>query len=617
MTRKRFKGLFRLKGKVNPVKIFGFDTETYDNNSKMVLCSIVGDNYTKVFDNKMDFIKEITSNRCFRNSYICATNLLFDLFAIFTMEEVFSFFNTIERQGNLILAKAYVKYDKNDHGLYTKERVPKGEAGSKYYKITFIDSGNHLKKSVKALGKIVGLPKLPQPSFLGEYPKNSEEYQELVKYNIRDSEITYRFMKFLQESYNKLGCNMKITSSSTSKDLFQRKFMKSGWFQEDRDIIINSYKSFYGGRTETFKRGIFLSDNYNNIKSYDVNSLYPYCLRNRSYPYPDSYTRDKVTVDDIDSFEGFCKATLLTPKDGLNNVPIIPAKTDKLLFPEGTVSGYYDFHSLRTAINEGYEIQSLKEGIIYENTFKPFKHFIDALYKKRLEFIKEGNPTELAIKIAMNSFYGKFGYNYIDKEILCDGNSLLKTDPNATIYPTKDNNIYRVVTSDDSYIPGYVFPVFSIYTTSYAREYMYNKFYKKLGDDHLFYTDTDCVFTDKKLATSEGLGKLKLENEFEELCLVKPKFYSGKTVDDKNLVKVKGVHGSIKDYDTFKQLILSNNFEVETRHFRKLRSSIGDNNKYVNEIYQQIKHLGLDDDKRVWEKERFTQEVQSSTPIIL
>ena len=275
--------------------------------------------------------------------------------------------------------------------------------------------------------------------------------------------------------------------------------------------------------------------------------------------------------------------------------------------------------SLRTALKEGYEIQVASDGIIYENTFQPFKQFIDSLYKKRLEFKKDNNATELSIKIAMNSFYGKFGYNYIDKELLCDGNSLLTADPDATIYPTKDNNIYRVVSSDESHIPSYVFPVMSIYTTSYAREYMFNKFYKKLGEDHLFYTDTDCVFTDKKLPTEEGLGKLKLENDFDELCLVKPKFYSGKTVDDKNLVKVKGVHGSISCYDTFKKLILNKDFTVQTRHFRKLRSAIGysKNDKYVNQIYEQIKHLGLDDNKRIWEKDNFTPEIQSSKPIVL
>ena len=89
-------GLRPLKGKVKPIKIFGFDIETYNNNKNFCCGSIVGDNYCKFFRDKQEMINDFSSNRNFRNSYLVATNLMFDFFGLFDIEEAINKFNIIE-----------------------------------------------------------------------------------------------------------------------------------------------------------------------------------------------------------------------------------------------------------------------------------------------------------------------------------------------------------------------------------------------------------------------------------------------------------------------------------------------------------------------------------------
>lgn len=188
------RGMRELKGKINNKKIFGFDVETYDHNKKFLCASIIGQNYKKFYTYKKisgiesdgdinDMIKELYSNRIFRGSYIVATNLMFDFFSIFPIEKTFDCFKVIERQGGLILATSYCKY-KKPYGLFSitkiNEMIQEGiikDKGRETYKITFIDSLNHLKGSVESLGEIININKLDKPDFLGLHPKNLSDWR--------------------------------------------------------------------------------------------------------------------------------------------------------------------------------------------------------------------------------------------------------------------------------------------------------------------------------------------------------------------------------------------------------------------------------------------------------
>lgn len=607
------KGLKKLDGKVREYNIFGFDIETANNNKDFLLGSIVGKDYEKVFYDAESMRNEIATNRIFKGSYICASQLTFDYCMLFPdLEENFKHSEIIERSSAIIYVKTHVSYDEDDNKFYGKHQI-KGNSEN-YYPILFIDSLNHLRATVQSLGNIIQMPKLKRPDHLGCTPKSKKEWNKLIKYNIRDSQITYNFMKWLQKQYNNLGCNMKVTISATALDLFRRKYLHGFWKQEEKNFIQFQYKGYHGGRCEAFKRGVFSSKNYGKINVYDIVSLYPFCLRNFKYPVPDGYEAKKVNVEKILSFEGVADIELKAPKEML--IPYLPFKSEKLLFPVGKIKGTYDFFSIREALKLGYEIKKLGKGLIYENTFKPFKTYIDSLFNLRKEFKKNNSDIQLVPKILMNSFYGKMGFNYSNKEKLISSEELVtrKDFETVTIIPhAEGSNLYRVITTDESYIPNYVFPLLPLYVTSYARNVLYN-YFKNIGFERILYTDTDSIFTTRTINTGSDIGNLQLEKRFDEVCIVKPKFYGG-IIEENEQIRIKGLHGKLKNYAQMKKLVKENNFKVNCEHFAKLRTAL-QKRRYINEVYNMSKEMQLEDDKRIWEKNKFTLEPQSSKPIL-
>lgn len=597
------KALRPLKAKIKERSIYAFDIETYNNNRDFLCGSIYGDTGYKFFTDKESMIQDILTCRNYKDSYICATNLMFDFYSLFNIHESLEWFNILERQGSLVYAETYIN-DSSPRCFH-----PVREKG--YNKITFIDSGNHLRSSVQNLGKIVSLPKMDAPIFLGQKPKDTEEWEYLKEYNIRDSMITYKFMKFCQSEYNKLGANLKMTVSSTALDKFRRSHLKYEIAQEPLSSLKRAYKSYYGGRTEVFKRGLFSSENGYNIKSYDVNSLYPYCLKSFEYPDVRSYrVFEKISTDMLERFEGVCYAELKSP---YMDIPFLPMKQVKLLFPTGILKGYYDFATLRHAMNLGYDIIILRDAVVYFNKMHIFKEYVEELYNTRMELKKRGDSSEIIVKLLLNSFYGKFGYRFYNKERLVPSHLLDSYSKGYNIMPTRDESIFRVITTENSNIPSYCIPVFSVYTTAYSRILMHDKF-KQIGYDNIYYTDTDCIFTTKRLETSNDIGCLKVEHDFKELILCRPKFYAGLEAD-KGIIKAKGVYNSMLDYNMFKDMLKNNYFKSDMTNFLKLRSAIG-TNRYINMTSTVSKDINLNDDKRYWEN-IFNMEPQDSTPIDL
>jgi hypothetical protein len=596
-----------VEGKPRITRIFAFDIETHENNQEFTCASIVGDDYTKFFYDRESMISEITHNPIFENSQLWATNLMFDFNAIFPdPAHYLRDFSIIERQGSIVMAKTYIYMGK----MFHPDSVPRKLKSHNFRPITFLDSANHLKSSVERLGDIIQIEKMQKPTFLGNKPINESQWRELKEYNLRDSLITFTFMKFLQKTYTELNCSLKITASSSAMDYFRRNNLDRWMPQEPKANILDCYKGYYGGRTEVFKRGLFQDD----VKCYDVNSLYPYCLKSFPYPLPDPkhcYRKEKITHEDIENFEGVASVELKAPS---LNIPFLPQRGDKLLFPVGRITGWHDFYSIRKALSMGYEIEALHEGVVYEQVYKPFVDFVTELYIKRKELQKEQNQKHLIPKLLMNSFYGKWGYKFMEKEMLGTEEQIGDMFETHSVIPTRKEGVYRFVTTENSKIPKYVFPIFSLYTTAYARAVMFD-YYKKLKDD-VYYTDTDSLYTSKKLETSKELGDLKEEYRFKEICFMRPKMYCGVTRDDHTIMKIKGINPTDLNYAGMMHCIESNKYNFRMNRFIKLRGSLA-HDAHINSVVSITKTLNVNDNKRIWEKPTFTLLPQNSEPIVI
>lgn len=599
--------------KIKKYKLYGFDIETYGKHNKFLMGSIVNENEKYVFWNQKEMQDFILTNRNLYNSRVYASNLGFDFLGLFGNE-----FNNLSKFSYIIRGSEFINisYSKNN--------------------INFGDTFNFLKMSVKNLGKIINIPKLNTPSFLGKKPKNETEKKILETYNIRDSYVTFKFMEFLQNGFNDLGTSLKYTIASTSLNLFKNKYLKTWIQQPDLDDIKIMYNAYYGGRTEIFYRGLI-----KNVYLYDINSLYPYVMKKYEYPNPNTLFKPKnFNKENIIKYDGISFVSLFCP---LNiDYPLLPYRRDeKLIFPTGFINGWYSNVELRKSFDLGYKLLKIHKQILYKSNFKIFDNYISDLYKKRLKYKEENNNLQIVYKIALNSLYGKFAQKLNQSEIYFVNNQEDKNKVNEFIKtnierknkgldiryyidtPDKrlikksgviyeEPRLYYVVDLENSQYPKFINPILSLYITAYARLELYNWFEKIFSKNgKVFYCDTDSVITNIKLPESSGLGKMKKEYDIKKGILIKPKFYYMKCQDDKEIMKLKGLM-KVNNFEQFKNILITQRHKYIK--FTKFKESLRRDLNF-NQIIEIEKFLDLEDNKRIWKNKKINFEnLEKSKP---
>ena len=448
------------------------------------------------------------------------------------------------------------------------------------------------------MGLSIGHPKLEMTDFAGASDSAIE------KYNIRDSEITYRYMVWFQNELNNMGGELKPTLPSSGMDLWRRKYLyetinQPSWLKNQI-----CYESYYGGRTECFHKGM-IDDFY----VYDINSMYPFIMLR---PFPD-INHLRFNKEDSDEFileyEGCARVTIYAPP---MYIPILPYKhMDRLLFPCGYLTGTWTNTELRYAMENGYSLIKTHWNLYSTDTENYFENFILDLYEKRMEYAHDKRSEEYIIKILMNSLYGKFGTK-IDKR----GSGLLRTIDDST----RLEDLVGAMIYDDKYyikaldrIPVYVLPLLSSYVTSQSR-ILLHKYISKVRN---YYCDTDSLFTPTRLETSTELGDLKLEYTVTRGWIFGNKMYYliCEELDDP-IIKCKGIPYSKLAFfyeDLFERL--DKKMVLNFTKFVKMKEALR-RNLIPNQILDYHKTISLYGfDKRMWDDKQFNIYRQSTDTI--
>ncbi|MFW6130098.1 MAG: DNA polymerase [Atribacterota bacterium] len=614
------------KQQINKKKIWGFDIETFGDKNEFIMGSLVSDNETYVFWNKEELKDFLINSHKLRDSYIFATNLGFDFLGTFGDSfESLAQFKYIIRSSDFIC----IKYENNKQN------------------VVFLDTMNHLKLGVKNIGSIIGINKLKQPDFIGRMPINVYECRELEEYNIRDSYISFKFAKFLQDAYNELGTNIKYTVASTSFNLFKNKYLKHIIEQPEKEILKIIFNAYYGGRTECFIHGFIQCSENEELSLYDINSLYPFVMKKYNYPFPNSLKySDNPDLDLINKYMGISYCYVSVP-DNIK-YPVLPYRHKnksefKLIFPRGKFYGWYSHIELKKAIELGYKIIPY-ESYYYTQSFNPFKDFVSDLYKKRLWYKQQGSKMEIVTKILLNSLYGKmaqkleqtelyfcfskeqkekinefFESNY--KRTLKGEEVRYKIDsPDLNIIKNENgecieqNRLYYITDLETTNYPKFINPIIPIYVTAYARLELYKLFEEAYNNGcDIYYCDTDSIISNHKFDTSSKLGGLKKEYDIDKMILVKPKLYYIKCKNGEEVYKTKGLMG-IKDYDSFVNIIKNKKYSYTK--FTKFKESLRRKLDF-NEKLEVNKEIDLNDDKRIFYKQFSLNDYSDSKPVIV
>lgn len=402
-------------------------------------------------------------------------------------------------------------------------------------RITFIDTMNWFKSSLKEIGEEIGVPK-------SEIDFNTCKPLELIAYCVQDVEILVQVMARYKKWYSSIAeDNISYTRSGDAMRLAYNRMPETKWYiHKNYEQIQAEYDSYQGGRTEAFRQGD-LSGSM--IYALDVNSLYPYIMQTRKYagaPVHDIPREDfESTVLEDNKY-----STLAHVKVNISE-PYLPFRSDmSLIFPVGSFTAWYTGDELKTLVERG-DIEELYERYHYYRT-TDFSSVIKPLYDARLKYKEAGEVLQANnTKLIMNSIYGKYGQlveaiqprhvcppenmsdmpDYSDKAEYGDGIKEI----GGWIYATSKNIASNTAA-----------PIIASEITANARMYMWNMI-KIAGRDNVVYMDTDSLFVSEagreRLAHLEhdsDLGKLKLEKSGDDLHIYGPKHYS---ISDKHVIR--------------------------------------------------------------------------------
>ncbi len=397
-----------------------------------------------------------------------------------------------------------------------------------------------------------------------------------------------------------ININKFLTLSSLAFGIFRTHFLKNDIIpQLTGEIEKDIRMSYTGGAVDMYiptpPKGV-------KIYCYDVNSLYPFVMKNNLMPTgkPIKFYGDIRKIDS-NAF-GFFYCNIKTPNNLIHPILQTHVKVNKgirTIAPLGSWNDMIFSAEMDNAIKFGYKFNILW-GYKFESKYI-FKSYVETLYNLRLKFIKS-NPLNLIAKLLLNSLYGRFGMvdsfidififnNFKEFKIWYDihNEDIIEFEElgNKVIvqYKSDDKNkktdLYGTLETHNVSIP------IAAAITAYARIHMSQ--FKNNPDFKLYYSDTDSAYIDrplpKHMVSNSILGKMKLENICKKAIFLGPKMYYLETIDGNIIYKVKGLKHEIKlTRDDFESLLIKQSFleKFQTKWIKNL--SLG-NIQIRNDLY--------------------------------
>lgn len=421
----------------------------------------------------------------------------------------------------------------------------------------------------------------------------------VIEYCKKDVEITQSFLTNIYISLLNSGISWRYYTNSISGisiNIFKTCFKNNNVvLSVEKNIDLAIRPSYYGGRCEVF--GNPFDNDF--IFHYDFTGMYTNRLKEK---YPCGNPSFIISINKIDK-PGFYSVTVNSKNF---DIPILPYRSEKLLFPNGIFSGVYWYEELKLFEKNGGIIEKINWAYIYDKEEKLFEDFADYCKNMRVR----DKLSNVLWKMIPNSFIGRMGIKpEYEKTIIIDENDY---DPrnmnvisdkkinNKYIVRIKTCNIKKKINSNVTY---------AAITTSKARIIWWEAAMTVIKNGgRLLYCDTDSLFVSyKRDVSDEKHGDVfwdsnKEDTVIKDACFATSKAYSLKMNDDGNKTKIKGVPKDSMSFDDFKKTFYSSeNAEIQTSQFKKSNLEIK-----IIDVSKNITMSGYD--KRVFSLDKKTTE---------
>jgi len=421
-------------------------------------------------------------------------------------------------------------------------------------KIVCLNFQNFFRLSVKEIGEIIGRQKK-----VVDFKTVSRE--DLKSYCVEDVKIikdAFDKWRAFCERYD-LGTFGK-TLPSQAFNSFRHRFMNERIYIHNRDVVSRlERRAYFGGRTECFYIGKKTDKRYYYL---DINSFYPYVMRNYQYPAKLVYYDD---ICDLSKLEKMLRTGCTIAEVNLTTKePVYPVRyNSRTVFPVGTFDACLSTEGLRRELAKG-NINRVWEVAHYQSAYI-FKKYVAYFWGLKKKYRDEKNKGwEHIAKLFLNTLYGKFGQK--NDEVVwsrpCDPELVFREvlfhidEGFLTVHTCFGGMEREVRLSVTEAINSFV--GICSHVTEYARLLLWD-YMKIAGRENVFYCDTDSLIVNeagrRRLSpyVSPGeLGKFKVEDVSRFIDIRGAKDYTFGSVS-----KTKGIRKNAEkiDEDTFRQVM--------------------------------------------------------------
>lgn len=353
-----------------------------------------------------------------------------------------------------------------------------------------------------------------------------------IEYAKRDVEI---LLTGLPRLFDLIGEHFNVVAGATTAGTALKAWQRS----LEPDEIYNG--SEYGPLEEFIRQAyygglVFLTDTnkHKDAKTWDINSSYPSVMCDKGVPYG--------RILQVDSFQsgepGIYRCKVKAP-DGLI-VPILPARNARgaMRWYRGCFDTCITNVEIEFALQHGYELLEVYEGICFEKMVYPFNDMIE--HCKFLREVYKGKANEMIAKLMQNSLYGKFGTRRQRTRIMQKKN--MEEEDFLGAVPFDESGNWYVKKEHDEEMR--CLPQWAVFITAHARIRLLTTVYA-IGAENVLYGDTDSITVkggiEYAIDSGDKYGQWKLEKEWAEFRAIAPKVYSGVLTSGKWLGAAKGL----------------------------------------------------------------------------
>lgn len=374
--------------------------------------------------------------------------------------------------------------------------------------LTIRDSYSLVMEPLRAFTQAM-CPELPKLSIDFEREDFDPTNEFHRAYAIRDAEsLMLALRRFDDLLFQSFGIHARCTAGSSAVAAWERTLAKGEYYTNPVHVEAFVRQAYYGGI-------VFMTttNEQRDVNTYDINSSYPYQMLTHDYPIGSPIR----TIRYEQGKPGIYNVIVKTPENLI--VPILPVRgKNGIQWGTGTFETTVTNAEIDFAIQHGYEILTIKEGIVWDETARPFKTFIEKC--RDIRFANKRNALDLIAKRLQNSFYGKHAAKRIRRKVYATlpENEIFGCDMWGSFY-------VRDEVADDMMC----LPQWSVFTTAYARLHLLKEVYA-IGPENVIYGDTDSITVKQGFAPSNvgrEYGAWKLEKEWSRFKAGAPKVYAG------------------------------------------------------------------------------------------